>query len=80
MIYTLEEEVVVVIGEEGGTFQGVARQEVDPCIQTNHTVEGQQDHPDHTVEGQQAHPNHTVEGQQAHPDNIKVEQLIDMEI
>jgi len=72
--------VVEVLGEEGGTFQGVARQEVDPCIHPNHTVEGQQAHPNHTVEGQQAHPNHTVEGQQAHPDNIKVEQLIDMEI
>ncbi len=46
MIYTLEEEVVEVIGEEEGTFQGAARQEVDPCIQ----VEGQEVHPDNITE------------------------------
>ena len=45
MIYTPEEEVEVIVEEEGA-FQGVARQEVDPCIQ----VEGQEVHPDNIKE------------------------------
>ena len=65
MIYTPEEGVEV-LGEEGA-FQGVVRQEADPCIPADHTVEGQQAHPVHTVGGQQAHPDLIVEGLVLHP-------------
>jgi len=73
MIYTPEEGVEV-LGEEGGAFQGVVRQEVDPCIPADHTVEGQQAHPVHIVEEQHAHPDLIVEGLVLHPVHLIGEQ------